>query len=37
VKIRHDFLTGLFGATIDLDDHSVFRFEPTPSAVCATT
>lgn len=37
VKIRHDFITGLFGATIDLDDHSVFRFEPTPSAVCATT
>lgn len=37
VKIRHEFVTNLFGATIDLDDHSVFRFEPTPSAVCATT
>lgn len=37
VKIRHDFITGLFGATIDLDDHAVFRFEPTPSAVCAST
>ena len=37
VKIRHDFVTNLFGATLDLDEHSVFRFEPTPSAVCATT
>jgi len=37
VSIRHDFVTNLFGANIDLDDHSVFRFEPTPSAVCSTT
>ena len=37
VKIRHDFVTRLFGATLDLEDHSVFRFEPTPSAVCATS
>jgi hypothetical protein len=37
VRIRHDFVTNLFGATIDLDDHSVFRFEPTPSAVCSTS
>jgi Flp pilus assembly protein TadG len=37
VRIRHDFVTRLFGATIDLADHSVFRFEPTPSAVCATS
>lgn len=37
VKIRHEFVTNLFGATIDLDDHAVFRFEPTPSAVCSTT
>lgn len=37
VKINHDFLTKLFGASLTLDDHSVFRFEPTPSAVCAST
>jgi Flp pilus assembly protein TadG len=37
VQIRHDFVTKLFGATLDLDDHSVFRFEPTPSAVCASS
>lgn len=37
VKIRHDFVTQLFGADITLTDHSVFRFEPTPSAVCSTT
>jgi hypothetical protein len=37
VKIRHDFVTKLFGATLDLDDHSVFRFEPTPSAVCSSS
>jgi hypothetical protein len=37
VKIRHDFVTRLFGATVMLDDHSVFRFEPTPSAVCASS
>jgi Flp pilus assembly protein TadG len=37
VRIRHDFVTNLFGAQIGLDDHSVFRFEPTPSAVCATS
>lgn len=37
VKVRHDFVTRLFGANIMLDDHSVFRFEPTPSAACAST
>ena len=37
VKIRHDFVTKIFGASITLDDHSVFRFEPTPSAVCSST
>ena len=37
VKIDHKFLTRLFGAHVQLQDHSVFRFEPTPSAVCATT
>jgi Flp pilus assembly protein TadG len=37
LTIRHDFVTRFFGASVDLDDHSVFRFEPTPSAVCAST
>ena len=37
VKIRHDFVTHIFGASITLDDHSVFRFEPTPSAVCSSS
>jgi Flp pilus assembly protein TadG len=37
VKIRHDFVTKIFGASITLDDHSVFRFEPTPSAVCSSS
>jgi Flp pilus assembly protein TadG len=37
VKIRHYFVTHIFGASITLTDHSVFRFEPTPSAVCSST
>jgi hypothetical protein len=32
VKIRHPFITGLFGSTLNLDDHAVFRFEP--SSAC---
>ena len=31
VKINHKFVTGFFGPTITLTDHSVFRFEPVPS------
>jgi len=37
VRIAHEFVTPLFGTSIELDDHSVFRFEPTPSAVCSST
>ncbi len=37
VKMRHDFVTHFFGASITLEDHSVFRFEPTPSAACSST
>jgi Flp pilus assembly protein TadG len=37
VKIRHDFVTPMFGASLTLQDHSVFRFEPTPSSVCSTS
>jgi hypothetical protein len=35
VKMNHAFATGLFGATVTLQDHSVFRFEPVPTSVCA--
>ena len=35
VKLDHQFITGLFGASISLQDHSVFRFEPVPASVCA--
>ena len=37
VKIQHNFVTKMFGASITLTDHSVFRFEPTPSAVCSSS
>jgi hypothetical protein len=36
VKINHKFVTGLFGANITMDDHSVFRFEPVPTSACAS-
>ena len=35
VKIDHTFVTGLFGADLTLQDHSVFRFEPVPTSVCS--
>ncbi len=34
VKLNHRFLTKLFGATINLSDHAVFRLEPTPTQLC---
>jgi hypothetical protein len=34
VKLRHSFLTKLFGATINLTDHAVFRLEPAPTGLC---
>jgi len=34
VKLRHKYLTRLFGATIDLTDHAVFRLEPAPTQLC---
>ncbi len=34
VKIQHNFITNLFGATVTLDDHAVFRLEPTSLAAC---
>ena len=34
VKLNHKFLTKLFGATITLTDHAVFRLEPAPTQLC---
>lgn len=34
VKISHSFITNLFGATVALADHAVFRLEPTSLAAC---
>jgi hypothetical protein len=31
VTVNHKFVTGLFGTTMTLKDHSVFRFEPSPN------
>jgi hypothetical protein len=36
VKLRHQFVTGLFGAALTLSDHAVFRFEPVPSSQCSS-
>lgn len=34
VKVNHKFLTKLFGASITLQDHAVFRLEPAPTNQC---
>ena len=34
VKLNHTFLTKLFGTSIALTDHAVFRLEPAPTALC---
>jgi Flp pilus assembly protein TadG len=34
VKLKHKFLTQLFGADITLADHAVFRLEPAPTQLC---
>jgi Flp pilus assembly protein TadG len=34
VKINHSFITNMFGATMTLTDHAVFRLEPTSLAAC---
>jgi len=35
VKLQHPFVTKLFGTTVTLTDHAVFRFEPVASAQCS--
>jgi hypothetical protein len=37
VKLNHRFLTKLFGVTITLTDHAVFRLEPAPTQLCPAT
>ena len=34
VKLKHKFLTQLFGANVTLADHAVFRLEPAPTQLC---
>jgi Flp pilus assembly protein TadG len=34
VRLVHKYLTKLFGATITLTDHAVFRLEPAPTQLC---
>jgi TadE-like protein len=34
VKLNHKFLTSLFGTSITLTDHAVFRLEPAPTQLC---
>jgi Flp pilus assembly protein TadG len=34
VKLKHQFITQLFGANITLTDHAVFRLEPAPTQLC---
>jgi Flp pilus assembly protein TadG len=34
VKLNHKFLTKLFGTSITLTDHAVFRLEPAPTQLC---
>jgi len=34
VQIQHNFITKMFGASVSLSDHSVYRLEPTSLASC---
>jgi hypothetical protein len=35
MKADHKFLTGFFTRDVEIDDHSVFAFEPLPTLTCA--
>ena len=35
MKAKHDFLTGFFTDSVDIEDHAVFTFEPLPTLTCA--
>jgi len=32
---RHDFISGFFGQSANIEDHAVFTFEPLPTLTCA--
>lgn len=36
LKVQHPYVTKMFGSTITLTDHAVFRFEPVASAACSS-
>ena len=36
IKLNHKYLTSLFGSSITLTDHAVFRLEPAPTQQCST-
>jgi len=35
IKLNHKYITNLFGTSITLTDHAVFRLEPAPTQACA--
>lgn len=35
IKLQHPYVTKLFGASVTLTDHAVFRFEPVATAKCS--
>jgi hypothetical protein len=35
VVFEHDFLTGIFGASMEMSDHAVLSFEPLTNSACA--
>jgi Flp pilus assembly protein TadG len=34
IRLNHKYLTRLFGSTLTLTDHAVFRLEPAPTQLC---
>ncbi len=36
IKVKHAFVTGMFGSDMTLTDHAVFRFEPVASTACSS-
>ena len=36
IKVDHPFITKLFGSSVTLTDHAVFRFEPVASSACSS-
>jgi hypothetical protein len=34
LRAQHSFVSGLFGSTVDVEDHAVFTFEPLSTLTC---